>query len=303
MKKNKSECGCHAEPDLEVSVENLSAQVRHLTETMADYMGNAGLEDRPERNRLAERAAQQLQRIIGGRPVDDGAFPECCLVGEVSGGGFLRNFFCTGTLIHPKVVITAKHCISRTSIGDLDPNAVALAVDRESEISKETIIRLSRIIEHPTEDVALLILRRPSTVEPVARATASETGTADRVELVGYGNSNPNGTMGFGIKRQINVPMQVVRKGAEDLTDAESTLGFNSFTEFVAGRKGSGKDSCNGDSGGPAYIMVGGERKLAGATSRASDEAMDNCGDGGVYVRVDGLAGWIDDTINTFCGS
>jgi endonuclease G len=301
-KQQKNECGCHAELDMEASIENLSAQVRHLSQTLVNYMGQADLDDRSERNRLAIRASKNLARIIGGHVVDDGTFLECCLIGKITGGGFLQEFFCTGTLIHPKVIITAKHCITNISIGDLDPNVVALPVDRESQVTKDSLTRLSRIIEHPTEDVALLILRRPSKVEPVTCATATEISSAERVELVGYGNSNPNGTMGFGIKRQVNVPMNVVREGDEDLTDAEWSLGFNSYTEFVAGRKGTGKDSCNGDSGGPAYIMVDGKRKLAGATSRATDEAMNNCGDGGVYVRIDELSEWIDDTVNTFCG-
>ncbi len=110
--------------------------------------------------------------------------------------------------------------------------------------------------------------------------------------------------MGFGIKREVVVQMNAVRKtDEEDLSAAESTLGFNSFTEFVAGRKGSGMDSCNGDSGGPAYIFVGeDQRKVAGATSRATAERTDNCGDGGIYVRIDKLAPWIDETITSLVG-
>ena len=134
----------------------------------------------------------------------------------------------------------------------------------------------------------------------MVRATSEEVANADRVELVGFGNTNPTGTLGFGTKRQVNVPMNVVRKNPnEDLSAAETTLGFNSFSEFVAGRKGSGKDSCNGDSGGPAYVFVDNERRLAGATSRATDEANNSCGDGGIYVRVDAVADWIDAIIAT----
>ncbi len=81
--------------------------------------------------------------------------------------------------------------------------------------------------------------------------------------------------MGFGVKRQVNV----VRRGGEELSDLESILSFNSFGEFVAGRKGDDKDSCN--SSGPAYVFGDGKRKLAGATARATNEAMNSCGDGG----------------------
>jgi endonuclease G len=194
-------------------------------------------------------------------------------------------------------VVTAEHCISRTT-GQIDPNSIAIGVDREGDVETNHITRVSRILKHSTEDIALLLLARPSTVAPVQRATSSEIADALRVELVGYGNTDPAGTIGFGTKRQVNVPMQQVRKSpGEDLTESEAILGFNSFTEFVAGRKGSAQDSCNGDSGGPAYVMLGDTRKLAGATSRASDERDDNCGDGGIYVRVDAVSDWIDETI------
>ena len=50
---------------------------------------------------------------------------------------------------------------------------------------------------------------------------------------------------------------------------------------------GDGHDSCNGDSGGPAYILVDGGRKVAGLTSRATEGATNPCGEGGIYTRVD----------------
>lgn len=37
----------------------------------------------------------------------------------------------------------------------------------------------------------------------------------------------------------------------------------------------------------------GGKWLLAGATSRATDSALSNCGDGGVYVRLDQFRKWI----------
>ena len=61
--------------------------------------------------------------------------------------------------------------------------------------------------------------------------------------------------------------------------------------EIVAG--GNGVDSCNGDSGGPAYVEVDGEVQLAGATSRATKNFTQPCGDGGIYTRVDRYVDWI----------
>src|SRR6266404_5880196 len=60
---------------------------------------------------------------------------------------------------------------------------------------------------------------------------------------------------------------------------------YHSDLEFVAG--GHSLDTCNGDSGGPAYINSGADFKVAGLTSRATADAVENCGDGGIYTRLD----------------
>jgi endonuclease G len=300
MKRTSDDCGCggkNRDVDVQQQIALLSRRIRALTEELTEHL-RADPNDANAKSRASQRA-DDLERIIGGSPVQPGTFPECCLIGNTSAGGFLREWFCTGTLIHPRVVVSADHCIFRTT-GRINPNSIAIGIDDEDHVQAANIIRIARIIRHPTEDIALLLLQQASTVPPIQRATADEVANADRIHLVGFGNDDPAGSMGFGLKREVNVPMQVVRKNPnEDLSQAEATLGFNSFTEFVAGRKGSGKDSCNGDSGGPAYVPVSGARKLAGATSRATDEANDNCGDGGIYVRVDLVSDWIDDAINS----
>ena len=74
----------------------------------------------------------------------------------------------------------------------------------------------------------------------------------------------------------------------------QDELGFHAEYEFVAGRKALGRDSCNGDSGGPAYLQAGNDFVVAGLTSRATRAAVVNCGDGGIYVRPDQFIGWIN---------
>ena len=64
--------------------------------------------------------------------------------------------------------------------------------------------------------------------------------------------------------------------------------------EFVAG--GAGKDSCNGDSGGPVFMDTPRGVMLVGAVSRATSSATSPCGDGGIYVRTDKVLSWIEQT-------
>lgn len=298
---DKPNCACTSQsaapsvPDLEARIEELRGQVGSLATQMATAMLSR-TNDEASRRQTRE-AGQLLVRIIGGVPADPGTYSECCLIGNSSGGGFLNEWFCTGTLIHPRVVVTALHCIAPGQ-GAPNPNSIAIGVEDQRKVRTEHIHRVLRIERSATSDIALLILQKPSTVAPVALATSEQVANAGTIHLVGFGNTDKKGLIGFGIKREVEVPMNVVRSTPDqDLTEAEGVLGFNSRTEFVAGRKGSGQDSCNGDSGGPAYIGSGGNRVLAGATSRATDEADDNCGDGGIYVRLDAHADWIGQVI------
>ena len=77
--------------------------------------------------------------------------------------------------------------------------------------------------------------------------------------------------------------------------DDHASYGCDKGLEIVAGRPLLQRDSCTGDSGGPFYVEDKAKRwHLAGATSRATDSAQNNCGDGGIYVRIDRYLDWIE---------
>ena len=69
--------------------------------------------------------------------------------------------------------------------------------------------------------------------------------------------------------------------------------GCDAGLEFVAGKPLLAKDSCTGDSGGPFYIEGPKGWLLAGATSSATNSAPNDCGDGGIYVRVEHYLTWM----------
>ena len=66
---------------------------------------------------------------------------------------------------------------------------------------------------------------------------------------------------------------------------------INTATQICAGKLGAGKDSCNGDSGGPIVkrSLTDGRWHLMGLTSYGAR----NCGDGGVYTKVSAFASWM----------
>jgi secreted trypsin-like serine protease len=281
-------CAAHgAEFDAQTAYENLARKYTELTELMMHYVAEAPLE-RAARNRNALNMAKVMARIVGGVPVDN-EHPDCCLIGQTFPNG-TTGWFCTGVLIHPRVVLTAGHCHVPP---ELRVNTVALGADDQNRLGNAEVLSVRRVVVHPVfrqtdlhSDMAVLILRREASTEPVPIATSAEIHAAAETLLVGFGNDDFNSTRGFGRKRKVEVDMVAVRRTPGDDLDAqENRFGFESDLEFVAG--GEGFDSCNGDSGGPAYISVEGRKKLAGLTSRPTADATRLCGDGGIYTRVD----------------
>lgn len=224
-------------------------------------------------------------RIFGGVRVDPGEFPDCVAVGSPF------SFCCTGTLIGPNVVVTAGHChaggcASRVFIGD-------------NSNGPGRTIAVKKSIRHPdfnpatlAGDLTLLILEEDADgVTPRKIASKQDVDEAHGLRLVGFGLTE---ILPFGTKSKVDV---AIASNSCDTPPAQSKFGCNANREIVAG--GNGFDSCNGDSGGPAYVFKGSELLLAGATSRATANSINNCGDGGIYVRVDTFVDWIRQTAET----
>ena len=227
-------------------------------------------------------------RVIGGSKTPPREFMDCVAVGA-------RQWGCTGTLIAPRLVVTAGHCVdfaTRVFFGS-------------SVKGKGVVVKVKRRIRHPKyhrggkhNDLMLLVLEdEVKRVHPRKIATRAQIDAAGDGRVVGFGYTDANGTYGYGIKRQTDIPIASTRcDGEVDGEDDSVSYGCDVGLEIVAGKALLARDSCNGDSGGPFYVADrSGNWLLAGATSRATDSATHNCGDGGVYVRLDRYRPWIED--------
>lgn len=225
-------------------------------------------------------------RVIGGTTVPAGQFLDCVAVGSDS------SWDCTGTLVSANVVVTAGHC-----------NEVATRVFFGGNVKKSgKVVRVKKRVRHPKyhkgkhNDLMVLLLEKP--VDSVAPRKIAPKALIDKMtdgRVVGFGNTDPAGYFGYGIKRQVDLPVASPRcAGQVDGRDDAVSYGCDVGLEIVAGRPLLARDSCNGDSGGPFYVLdKQGNWLLAGATSRATDSAVNNCGDGGIYARLDAYRAWI----------
>ena len=263
-----------------------------LKDSVREFARTVVMQQDIDLRRIPVPPPSQLERIVGGNRVQAGRIPSCVCIGSAT------QWFCTGVVVAPRVVLSAAHCgaeITRILIGDqVTPSIVGRVV-----AVRQAVIH-PRYRAHPfnENDINVLILDAPAAIPPAPLATAAQLAAAEMVHLVGFGYNDPTLPKGFGEKREVNVPIgPLKRSDADNLSQFEALTGFHADYEFVAGRKGLGKDSCNGDSGGPAYIDTDTGLVVAGLTSRATRDADVNCGAGGIYVRTDFFRDYVNSVL------
>jgi hypothetical protein len=175
--------------------------------------------------------------------------------------------FCTGTLVAPRVVVTAAHCITGS------PARVFFGASTDGPGQRIAVARakLHPAFDRPTlaNDIAVLLLAEPAptsaTPVPLLEGRWSAALVGRGVRLVGFGTAGGTDPAP-GTKRQGNALI----RGFTDTT----------FTFEAASAQ-----TCHGDSGGPALVTFEGEavEYLAGVTSSGDGD----CTASGTEMRVD----------------
>jgi hypothetical protein len=205
--------------------------------------------------------------VVGGTDAPLGKWPDAAAVlfGNQPG--------CTGTLIAPDVALTAAHC------NDSSLSSILVGTNSLNRVADGEILPVVKRVSLASADIAVLVLGRESVFEP--RAVASGWAQHDvvngsSVAIVGYGATDRNASR---YKAELQEVMSTI-------TDFNCSVQPGcSSNELGAG--GGGIDSCNGDSGGPLYLITDYGIFLAGVTSRAYANAQFPCGEGGIYGRPD----------------
>ncbi|KAJ1974959.1 hypothetical protein H4R35_003371 [Dimargaris xerosporica] len=241
---------------------------------------------------------ESMERIVGGNQAMPREFPFAGLLTVYYKGS---TFLCGSSLITPRYVITAGHCVTqdKRTVGSSDV-AVGLG---SNDVDSLTSYRVSKITVHPnydpssvSNDVALLRLRTSITLDNnLNTVTISSANLTDEEEFtaIGWGKTSSNGTVSDTL-REVNV----TSGPSDDCQMVNPEFNSENGTQICTARN-RGRDTCQGDSGGPLlYPDSSGTYQLAGITSYGYTPNSESaeCGTDSVvafYTHVNYYTNWI----------
>ena len=219
----------------------------------------------------AIRNGQRLPRVV---PLSSG---QQLAVGWIFERETPSSSFCTGTLIAPRVVVTARHCTTGLVGGQL---GFGFGILPETP---DALIDVTEIVAHPDADVALLVLaddavaRLPG-LAPIAfnRTPMADTLVGREVEAAGFGET-----------------LDPERDGR--FFALVELFRIEPGTFWVDGRQREGL--CFGDSGGPALTVDALGQVVVLGVEHGGEES---CIGKDQLTRLDVISAFIDEVIARF---
>ena len=221
--------------------------------------------------------ASQDEAIIGGTLANGD--PAVVALAIRYGGGY--ESLCTGTLIAPKTVLTAAHCIY--AYGQNLQYFVTFGTYSASPTRAVQVVQQykNQSYNQSAYDFGLLRLATPVldvTPIPINETAMTAAHIGRTIRHVGFGLT--------------------VAGGQTSGTKREVSYGLRRVTPYTIESGASGKQTCQGDSGGPGFMIMPGEttERLVGVVSYGDQD----CAIEGYDGRVDVVAPWIRQTMGAW---
>jgi secreted trypsin-like serine protease len=190
--------------------------------------------------------------IIKGVPTSRASGVVALIIGQ---GGL-----CTAEVIAPTVILTAAHCVHPSTAGVGTKFTVLTGSNLTKRATQGERLAVKEV--HWNEkwnphdlpgghDIAVAILEKPTSIKPlrVNRRTLTAMLKGKSARIIGYGLNDGITKKGDGVKREARVKLNSLNH------------------DFVQTGSASGARICNGDSGGPVLMTLGGVEQIVAVNS------------------------------------